>query len=162
MELGGKHAAIVLADSDLEKVCGAIVWGAFTNAGQACASIERVYVAQELASSLVARVSRLASRLRLGDGLNPATDVGPQVDEYQLQRIESLVTEAKAAGAQAWCGGKSRRDLGGYFYEPTVLAKVDQQMRIAREEIFGPVLPIIVVESGVEAVRLSNDSNLGL
>lgn len=162
LELGGKHAAIVLGDTDVDKVASAIVWGAFTNAGQACASIERLYVVQPVARQLAAAVAKLTRQLRLGDGLNETTDVGPLIDEDQLKRVEAMVAEAKAAGVRVIAGGKARRDLGGYFYEPTVLVNVNPNMRVAREEIFGPVLPIMVVSDEEEAVRLANDSHLGL
>lgn len=162
LELGGKHAAIVLEDADVDKVAAAIVWGAFTNAGQACASIERLYAVKPVARRLAGKIAELTRKLRLGDGLAAGTDVGPLIDEEQLRRVESMVAEAVACRARLIAGGKARRDLGGYFFEPTVLVNVSPGMRIAREEIFGPVLPIIVVADEDEAVRLANDSNLGL
>jgi acyl-CoA reductase-like NAD-dependent aldehyde dehydrogenase len=162
LELGGKHAAIVLSDSNVECVAKPILWAAFTNAGQACASIERLYVEKPLAPALSARLAELAKQLRLGDGLHPDTDVGPVLDEQQMLRVQQQVDEAVRQGARILAGGNSRPDLGGYFFEPTVLADVTADMPIAKEEIFGPVLPIILVDNAEEAIRLTNTSHLGL
>lgn len=162
LELGGKHAAIVLDDSDIDAIARPIVWAAFTNAGQACASIERLYVVSSIKDALITRIAKLASELRLGNGLLPDTDVGPLIDESQLARLEEQIADAVTTGARVVAGGRTRRDLGGYFFEPTVLADVRQTMRVVREEIFGPVLPIIVVADENEAIALANDSPLGL
>lgn len=162
LELGGKHAAIVLEDSDVDAIAKPIVWAAFTNAGQACASIERMYVVSSIAKPLTERVIELTKQLRLGNGLLPDTDVGPLIDESQLGRIKEQIDEAVANGATIAAGGKERRDLGGYFFEPTILTGVKQSMRVVQEEIFGPVLPIIEVMDEREAIRLANESSLGL
>lgn len=162
LELGGKHPAIVLEDAPVEQVAKAIVWSAFANAGQMCVSIERLYVVAAVAEKLTDRLVQLTKALRLGDGLNPKTDIGPVIDEAQLVRVQSMVERAVAAGAVVRAGGRARRDLGGFFYEPTALSGVTQDMEIARQEIFGPVLPIIVVKDEAEALALANDSQLGL
>lgn len=162
LELGGKHAAIVLADADVDKVARSIVWCAFTNAGQACASIERLYVEKPLARELSKRIAEIARGLRLGNGLSADTDVGPLIDAEQLARVQAIVTDAVRSGARVIAGGRARADLGGYFFEPTVLVNVSPQAPVVREEIFGPVLPIVVVENADEAVRLTNDTRLAL
>lgn len=162
LELGGKHPAIVLEDSDLDAIARPIVWSAFTNAGQACASIERLYVVKSIAKPLEEKLAALTKQLRLGNGLLPDTDVGPLIDELQIVRIKEQIDEAIAGGARLLCGGNERRDLGGYFFEPTVLAGVQQSMRVVREEIFGPVLPIVEVADEQEAIKLANDSHLAL
>ncbi len=162
LELGGKHAAIVLADSDVDLIASPIVWGAFTNAGQACASIERLYVQHSISAQLVSRLVELTERLRLGNGMLPDTDIGPLIDESQLLRIKEQIDEAVSQGATILAGGRIRRDLGGYFFEPTLLGGVKQSMRVVQEEIFGPVLPIIEVADEAEAIALTNDSKLGL
>lgn len=162
LELGGKHAAIVLADSDVDSIAAPILWGAFTNAGQACASIERVYVLRSIAPQLISRLVELTGRLRIGNGMQADTDIGPLIDESQLLRIKEQIDEAVAHGATILAGGRIRRDLGGYFFEPTLLGGVKQSMRVVQEEIFGPVLPIIEVTDEAEAIALTNDSKLGL
>lgn len=162
LELGGKHAAIVLRDSEIEKIARPIVWAAFTNAGQACASIERLYVEKPLAEALSTRLAELTSRLRLGDGLLPDTDVGPLLDESQVTRVQNQVNHAVEQGARILAGGRARQDLGGFFFEPTVLVDVRPDMAIVTEEIFGPVLPIVTVNNAEEAIAAANDSTLGL
>ncbi len=162
LELGGKHAAIVLADSDVDSIASGLIWGAFTNAGQACASIERMYVERSIAPQLIPRLQELTKQLRLGNGMLADTDVGPLIDESQLSRIKDLVDDAVAHGATLLAGGQIRRDLQGYFFEATLLGGVKQSMRIVQEEIFGPVLPIIEVADAAEAIALTNDSKLGL
>lgn len=162
LELGGKHAAIVLEDSDIDVVARPIVWGAFTNAGQACASIERMYVVRSIAGPLIQRIAEQAKQLRLGDGMLPDTDVGPLIDESQLVRLKEQIDEAVAQGATIVAGGRERRDLGGYFFEPTVISGCKQNMRVIREELFGPVLPVVEVDDEREAIALANDSDLGL
>ncbi len=162
LELGGKHAAIVLADADLDKVAPAIVWGAFTNAGQACASIERVYAERSVADRLGARVSELTGRLVVGDGLTPGVDVGPMIDTDQVERVQAQVADAVSGGARILAGGTTAPELGPCFYRPTVLVDVTEKMRVAAEETFGPVLPIIAVDSVDEAIELANGSHLGL
>jgi succinate-semialdehyde dehydrogenase/glutarate-semialdehyde dehydrogenase len=162
LELGGKHPAIVLEDADVDKIAPAVAWTAFTNAGQACASIERLYVVKPLAEKLSRRVAELAAQLRLGDGTKPDVDVGPMIDEEQLRHVEQMVEQAVSAGARVLCGGRARRDLGGCFYEPTVVTGCDHSMDLIKKEIFGPVLPIIVVDNVDEAVALANHSRLAL
>lgn len=161
LELGGKDPAIVLKDADLERAAAGIVWGAFVNAGQTCASVERVYVEQEVANALVERIVAETRKLRLGDPRAPETDVGPLTLERQRQLVEEHVKDALQRGATALTGG-ARPEGEGYFYPPTVLTGVDHQMRVMREETFGPVLPIMAVKDADEAVRLANDSEYGL
>jgi succinate-semialdehyde dehydrogenase/glutarate-semialdehyde dehydrogenase len=148
LELGGKDAAIVLPDAPVDWTARGLVWGAFTNAGQACASIERLYLVKgENTDQLVSRIVSYTKALNLGAGMVPSTQVGPLIDEAQLSRVAAQVEEAKSAGAMVLCGGKTRQDLGGYFYEPTVLMNVSHSMKIMQEETFGPLLPIMVVAS---------------
>jgi len=162
LELGGKHPAIVLADADVEKIAQTIVWSSFTNAGQACAAIERLYVERPIADKLSKRIAELTSQLQLGDSLDAETDIGPLIDADQLRRVKAQVEQAVSCGAKIIAGGKERPDLGGYFFEPTVLVDVTDQMDVIRQEIFGPILPIMVVEDESEAVRRANNSNLAL
>lgn len=162
-ELGGKDAAIVLPGAPNDWTAQGLIWGAFTNAGQACASIERVYIikskhTQKLIDTIVAETQKL----KLGPPSDQTTDVGPIIDEVQLNKVERQVNEARQAGAKVLCGGRRRDDLGGFFYEPTVITEVDHTMEVMKEETFGPVMSIMVVESEDEAVELANDSEYGL
>jgi succinate-semialdehyde dehydrogenase/glutarate-semialdehyde dehydrogenase len=162
LELGGKHPAIVLDDSDVDSIARPLVWAAFTNAGQACASIERVFVTPALKEKLVAKIVEQTRLLRLGDGMSENTDVGPLIDEQQALRVERQVQDAVAKGAKLLVGGRPRFDLGGYFFEPTILSEVSTGMSVFDDEIFGPVLPIVEVRSEQEAISLANRSSLGL
>jgi succinate-semialdehyde dehydrogenase/glutarate-semialdehyde dehydrogenase len=161
LELGGKDAAIVCKDADLDRAAQGIVWGAFLNAGQTCASVERVYVDKAVAEPFLARVLAETKKLRLGDPTQAGVDVGPMTMERQRRVVVDHVEDARARGAKILTGGKTPEGPG-YFYPPTVLTAVDHSMRIMREETFGPVLPIMAVDSLDEAVRLANDSEYGL
>jgi len=140
----------------------AAVWGAFVNAGQACLSVERCYVHRSLYQPFVNACAEKARRLRVNDGMDANTDVGPMIDERQVRIVEAHVEEAKSRGARVLAGGTRLPALGVNFYAPTVLADVTHEMRIMREETFGPVLPIMAFADEQEAVRLANDSLYGL
>lgn len=162
LELGGKDPMLVLDDADVDVASSAAVWGAFVNAGQACLSVERCYVHRSLYESFAAACAEKTKQLRIGNGMDSHTDVGPMIRERQVQIVESHVEDAKARGAQVLCGGKRLPELGPNFYSPTVLAGVTHEMRIMREETFGPVLPIMACADDDEAVRVANDSEYGL
>src|ERR687885_43546 len=139
LELGGKDPMLVLRDADLGRAVEGAVWGAFSNCGQVCAGVERIYVARERYDEFVGALARRAGELRLGAGDDPATELGPLVSEGQRARVEDLVAEARERGADAVCGGR-RPDVGlpGWFYEPTVLAGGGGSARLGREGGFGP------------------------
>ncbi len=163
LELGGKDPMIVCADADLDNAVAGAVWGGFANAGQTCSGIERVYVMREVADRFVAGVAREAERLRLGNPLEWDTEIGPMTSEGQYEIVGELIEDAVAAGATKLCGGPTEvAGLPGKFVAPTVLTGVTHEMRIMREEIFGPVLPIVIVDSEQEAIDLANDSEFGL
>jgi succinate-semialdehyde dehydrogenase/glutarate-semialdehyde dehydrogenase len=165
LELGGKDPMIVLADADLDHAVAGAVWGAFANAGQTCAAIERAYVMREVAEPFMTGVLDRARRLRIGDPLGWETEIGPMISREQFDHVRGLVDEAVEAGARRECGGPVAATAGleqGAFYAPTVLTGVTHAMRIMREEISGPVLPVVVVDSEDEAVELANDSHFGL
>jgi acyl-CoA reductase-like NAD-dependent aldehyde dehydrogenase len=163
LELGGKDPMIVLADADLQHAVDGALWAGFANAGQSCSGIERVYVVREVADRFVAGVVERARRLRVGNPADPDVEVGPMTSDEQWKTVGELVDDAVAAGAALECGGPIEvPGLSGAFYAPTVLTGVTHDMRIMREEIFGPVLPIMVVADEREAVRLANDSDFGL
>ena len=161
LELGGKDAAVVCRDADLDRAARGLVWGAFVNAGQTCASVERVYVEEPVADAFVAKVVEETRKLRLGDPARGEVDMGPLTLERQRKIVEDHVADARAHGAQVLTGGVAPAGPG-YFYPPTVLTNVDHSMRIMTEETFGPVLPIMRVASVDEAIRLANDSVYGL
>lgn len=159
-ELGGKSAMIVLADADLPGAARAAVWGAFAGAGQVCIRPERVFVDGKIADEFVRLVIVEAKKIRVGG--EPEWDVGrvalaSQVDRYRLQ-----IEDAMARGARVLLGGQVRANTTGKIFEPTVLDHVPPEAAVAREETFGPILPVIRVPDAEEAVRLTNDSGLGL
>jgi acyl-CoA reductase-like NAD-dependent aldehyde dehydrogenase len=162
LELGGKDPMLVLDDADLDVASSAAVWGAFVNAGQACLSVERCYVHRSLYQAFASACAEKAKQLRVGNGMDPETDVGPMIHGRQVQIVEAHVEDAKARGATVLAGGTRLSTLGPNFYALTVLADVTHQMRLMREETFGPVLPIMPFEHEDEAVRLANDSEYGL
>ena len=162
LELGGKDPMLVLDDADIDVASSAAAWGAFVNAGQACLSVERCYVHRSLYDAFARACAEKTKQLRVGNGMDSHTDVGPMIHERQVQIVESHVEDAKARGARVLTGGARLPELGVNFYAPTVLANMTHEMRIMREETFGPVLPIMPFDSDDEAVRLANDSEYGL
>lgn len=162
LELGGKDPMLVLDDADVDVASSAAVWGAFVNAGQACLSVERCYVHHSLYEAFAEACAQKTRQLRVGNGMDSHTDVGPMIRERQVRIVESHVEDAKERGARVLAGGTRLPHLGMNFYAPTVLADVTHEMRIMREETFGPVLPVMSVNDDDEAVRLANDSEYGL
>ncbi len=160
LELGGKDPAVVMPDADLKRAVNGILWGAFMNAGQTCASIERVYVHRDIYDDFVEMITELTARLKVGDPLEPSTDIGPMTTASQLQLVKFHVREALEDGAKLLIGGE---EFGrGFFYSPAVIVDVNHEMRIMRDETFGPVMPIMKFDSLDEAIALSNDTNYGL
>jgi len=162
LELGGKDPTIVLEDADLDTASSGVVWGAFMNAGQTCLSIERCYVHRSVHDRFVEACVVKACRLRVGNGSDPETEIGPMIHERQLQTVEAHVADALAKGARLLCGGTRLPELGPNFYAPTVLTEVTHAMRIMTEETFGPVLPIMPFDIEGEAIHLANSSDYGL
>ena len=162
LELGGKDPMIVLKDADPERAAKGAVWAAFMNCGQSCGSIERVYVAAEIASDFTERVVGYTKAIKVGNPLDPGIDMGPMANAGQLAVVESHVAEARDKGARILTGGGRIPDLKGFFLEPTVLSEVDHSMRIMTEETFGPTLPIMSFAFPEEALDLANDSIYGL
>ncbi len=159
LELGGKDPMIVLEDANLENAARGAVWGAFANAGQACASVERLYVHESIAPQFIEKLVSETKSLRQGVG---DVDVGAMTNERQLQIVEDHVNDARLHGAKILTGGRRGNNRDGFFYEPTVLTNVDHNMKIMRDETFGPVLPIMTFRSQDEAIKLANDSVFGL
>jgi succinate-semialdehyde dehydrogenase/glutarate-semialdehyde dehydrogenase len=165
LELGGKDPMIVLPDANVEHAVAGALWGGFANAGQTCSGIERVYVMREVSERFISGVAQGARSLRVGDPTKWDTEIGPMISREQFETVSALVDDAVAAGASLCCGGPAEPPAGleqANFYAPTVLTEVTHEMEIMRQEIFGPVLPIVVVDSEDEAVALANDSRFGL
>jgi acyl-CoA reductase-like NAD-dependent aldehyde dehydrogenase len=162
LELGGKDAMIVLADADLERAANAAVWGAMNNVGQACVSVERVYVEEPAYDEFVQKVTDKVSGLRVGidSGNRYSTELGSMVTPSQVDIVERHVKDAVDKGARILAGG--HRLPGGAYFEPTILVDVDHSMICMQEETFGPTLPIMKVADEDEALRLANDSEYGL
>jgi succinate-semialdehyde dehydrogenase/glutarate-semialdehyde dehydrogenase len=162
MELGGKAPLIACADCDVDRTARAIVFGGFVNSGQVCISVERVYAHESIHDDLVTRVKELTTALRQGDPQGTETvDVGAIIFPKQIEIAEKHIADAVAKGARVLTGGK-RRAGTGQFFEPTVLTGCNHTMTVMKDEIFGPIVPIQKVSSEDEAVRLANDSHLGL
>jgi acyl-CoA reductase-like NAD-dependent aldehyde dehydrogenase len=163
LELGGKDAMIVCADADIDRAVDGAAWGGFILAGQACISVERVYVEEPVYDEFVRKLAAKTSQLRLGmDAKHDySCDVGSMATEQQLAIVSRHVDDAVSKGAKVMTGGKPS-DGPGLFYEPTVLVDVDHSMDCMREETFGPTLPVMKVRDAAEAIDKANDSRLGL
>lgn len=164
LELGGKNPQIVLSDADLDAALDAIVFGIYFNAGECCNSGSRVLVHRDIAEELQAAVVERSRRVPVGDPLDETTKVGAIVNQEQLDTIERYVGEGNAAGAQLLLGG-DRLELPtatGRFYRPTVFTGVTEEMSIAREEIFGPVLSLLTFDDLDDAIRIANSTMYGL
>lgn len=165
LELGGSDPMIVCDDADLELAVEGAVWGRFRNCGQSCTSVKRLFLFRSIAEEFIARLVEKVRQIRVGNGLDPSTHMGPLHTGVQREKVEAMVEDAKERGARVLVGG--RRPEGeqyakGYFYEPTLLIDVDPDARISREECFGPALPIYVVDSLDEAIERANDTIYGL
>ncbi len=166
LELGGKNAMVVLDDADLDLAVDGALFGAFGSAGQRCTSTSRLLVQRGIGPDLVARLGERARSLRLGDPLDPTTDIGPVITESSARRIVAMVDDAQRDGASVLTGGVMHRDVvgcdGGAFVEPTILTGVQRTHRVAREEVFGPVLAVIEIDDLAEATAVVNDVEFGL
>jgi acyl-CoA reductase-like NAD-dependent aldehyde dehydrogenase len=162
LELGGKDAMLVLADADLDVASSAAIWGSYTNCGQVCLSVERLFVEQSISDEFAARCVAKTKKLRLGPGSDPATDVGPMIRPQHVQRMVDLIEDAVSRGARVLCGGYPRVDLGPNFFEPAVITNVDFTMKLFQEETFGPILAIQAVANLKEAITRANDSPFAL
>jgi alpha-ketoglutaric semialdehyde dehydrogenase len=165
LELGGKNPMIVLDDANLDLAIEGGLWGAFGTTGQRCTATSRIIVQKSIYDSFVDAYVERAKKLRIGNGLDESVDMGPAINERQLTGNLKYVEIGKSEGAKLKCGG-NRLDQGdhknGWFMEPTVFVDVDPKMRIAQEEIFGPVVSIIPCEDMEDAIRIANDIEYGL
>lgn len=165
LELGGSDPMIVCDDADIDLAIEGAAYGRFRNAGQICTSVKRLFLFQSIADDFIRKFVEKVRHIRVGNGLDPQTTMGPVHTEQQRQDVEKMVEEAMERGAHVLAGG--RRPSGqqfdkGHFYEPTLLTDVDHDSRIAKEECFGPVLPIFVVKDLEEAIERANNTMYGL
>jgi aldehyde dehydrogenase (NAD+) len=163
LELGGKSPDIVFADANLDKAVPGAAMGVFNNTGQICFAGTRLFVQRSIQDEFVARLVEFTKKIKVGNPLDPATELGPIVSQKQLERVLGYLDIGRQEASLAVGGGRIGGDLaGGYFVEPTVFSNVNNQMRIAREEIFGPVISVIPFDTADEALALANDTEYGL
>ncbi|MBA2956025.1 aldehyde dehydrogenase family protein [Nocardioides sp. MAH-18] len=164
LELGGKSAAIVLDDADLAATMEGLKFTALMNSGQACVAQTRILASRANYAAVVDALAETVSGMAVGDPLDPATEIGPMVAQRQQERVEKYIALGQEEGARVVVGGNGMPDglSSGWYVRPTVFADVDNRMRIAQEEIFGPVLSVIPFDDVADAVRIANDSEYGL
>ncbi len=165
LEMGGKNAQIVMEDANLNLALEGAIWGAFGTTGQRCTATSRLILHRDIKADFTAKLLEQTRQLRLGSGIDPNTDVGPLVNAAQLDRVKYYLDLAREEGAIVLTGGQPAQGEGlehGYFFEPTILDGVTPDMRVAQEEIFGPVVSIIEVESFAEAIAVINNTRYGL
>jgi len=158
LELGGKAPMLVLSDADLDAAASAANFGAFMNQGQICMSTERIVAERPVAESFARKLADKASSLKVGDPMQPDTQIGAVINHSTIDRVQALVDDAVKKGARVLCGGKAQ----GPCYLPTVLYGVTPDMRVYHEESFGPVVPIVLANDTEDAVRIANDTGYGL
>ena len=162
LELGGKSAAIVLDDADITSTVEGLKFASLMNNGQACVAQTRILVARSRYDEMVDAMAAMADAMVIGDPLDMSTELGPLVAERQRDRVEGYIAIGRDEGAKVVAGGGRPKEDSGWFVQPTIFADVDNSMRIAREEIFGPVLTMIPFDTDAEATRIANDSDYGL
>ena len=161
LELGGSDPFIVLDDADIEKASSGAIKGRFLNCGQSCVASKRFIVSKKIASEFIESFIQKAEKLNVGDPLSDSTDIGPLSSMKSLDNIDSMVKDAISLGGELLTGGQRIGSVGA-FYKPTIIKNVNSQMRVSREETFGPVAPIMVVEDEAEAIQVANNSDFGL
>lgn len=161
LELGGNDAAIIMPDADVSKVAKEVFAAAFSNCGQVCCAVKRVYVPESMHDALANELVTLATNIKIGNGKDANTEIGPLQNEMQLNKVSSMVEDARKSGGNIRVGGK-RISAKGYLYEPTIITDVDESFRIVSEEQFGPVLPLIRYKTVDDAVLRANDCVFGL
>ncbi len=161
LELGGNAPFIVFDDADLDAAVEGAIMSKYRNAGQTCVCANRLLVQDGVYDAFAEKLGRAVAKLKVGSGLEAGVTQGPLIDEAAILKVEELLADAVARGARIVCGGK-RHGLGGTYFEPTIVADVTPKMRIAREEIFGPVAPLYRFKTEAEAIALANDTEYGL
>nr|MDO8111881.1 aldehyde dehydrogenase family protein [Candidatus Sigynarchaeota archaeon] len=162
LELGGKSEMIILPDANLDRAILAARWGCFTNSGQVCSSVKRLYLHESIAKDFTRRLVDATKKLKQGNPTDPGVDVGAMVNETQMNKVLQAIDGAKKEGAMVLCGGRRNPAFKGYFIEPTILGNCKNAMQCVQREIFGPVLPIITFKTAGEAVALANNNPYGL
>jgi alpha-ketoglutaric semialdehyde dehydrogenase len=165
MEMGGKNPTIVLADADLDLAATLVIKAGFGLTGQACTATSRVIVEKSVMQALTEKIAAKAVSLKIGNGLTAGIDMGPAVNQQELDGNFEFIDGALKEGAELVCGGQRLKEgelAHGYFMQPTVLANVSPKMRIAKEEVFGPVVAIIAVDNFDEALSVANGLDVGL
>ena len=161
LELGGSDPFIVLDDADIEKASSGAIKGRFLNCGQSCVASKRFIVLKKISNEFIESFVQKAEKLKVGDPMSDSTDIGPLSSVKSLDNIDSMVKDAVSLGGEVLTGGQRIGSVGA-FYKPTVIKNVNSQMRVSREETFGPVAPVMVVEDETEAIRVANNSDFGL
>jgi acyl-CoA reductase-like NAD-dependent aldehyde dehydrogenase len=161
LELGGSDPFIVCEDADIEKTASGAAKGRFINCGQSCIASKRFIVVKKIANEFIEKFAQNTEKLKVGDPLSEDTDIGPLVNGESLNNMDTLVKESVSQGAEIVVGGE-RLKSKGFFYRPTIIKKVSPDMKIAKEEVFGPIAPVIVVEDEEQATKIANDSKYGL
>jgi acyl-CoA reductase-like NAD-dependent aldehyde dehydrogenase len=161
LELGGNDAGVVLPGTHIEPLLERLFWGCFINAGQTCASLKRLYVHEDQYDEVVKKFADYVSKIPVGNGLDPKNLIGPVSNKMQLDKVIGYVDDARAQGAQIVTGG-TRSDAPGFFYPLTVIANATDDMRVVKEEQFGPVIPLVKYRTVDEAIRRANSLEVGL
>ena len=161
LEMGGKNPIIIMDDASLDLALDGVIWGAFGTTGQRCTAASRVIVHKDIKKEFEDKLVKRTKKLILGDGLKENTDVGPLIAERAVSKVDFYVNSGKKEGAQLLCGGK-RANGPGFFYEPTIFTNVKKEMKIAQEEIFGPVIGLITAKDIDEAIEICNNIEYGL
>src|SRR5690606_6839583 len=161
LQLGDNAQVLAISDANLEQAVQGIMASKFRNSGQTCVCENRIYVQDGIYDALVEKLVAAVAKLKVGDGRDEASTQGPLIDEAAIEKVQSHIADALSKGAQVKTGGQ-RSNLGGTFFEPTLLTEVTQQMRIAKEETFGPLAPLFRFKTEEEAIQMANDTEFGL
>ena len=161
MELGGNAPFIVFDDADLDAAVAGAIASKYRNAGQTCVCANRLLVQDGVYDAFAEKLAVAVAALKVGNGVEPGVTQGPLIDQFAVDKVEEMIADARVKGARVVCGGR-RHALGQTFFEPTILADVTPEMRMAREEIFGPVAPLFRFKTEEDAIRMANDTEFGL
>jgi betaine-aldehyde dehydrogenase len=162
MELGGKSPLIIFEDADIENAVSGAILGNFYSSGQVCSNGTRVFVHKDIKDAFLTRLSERLAAAVIGDPQDPETSFGPMVSARQMEIVQGYIAKGEAEGARLVCGGERRLDREGFFVAPTVFADVTDDMIIAREEIFGPVMAVLDFEDEADVLARANDTEFGL
>jgi succinate-semialdehyde dehydrogenase/glutarate-semialdehyde dehydrogenase len=163
LELGGKSPMIILDDAEINRAVDGAIWGSFVNSGQMCAGVKRIYIHEKIFKEFKTKFKEKAENLKQGYGWDdPSVSMGPLINKTALEDMEQHVKTAVEQGAEILTGGMRNPNLKGYFFRPTILTKVSQNMAVVQKEIFGPIVPLLSFSSDEEAIELANDTTFGL